>query len=222
MSISARRQSVSPFALLGLAAVLAASAATAATATGSERVLHVFLGGTDGSAPQARLMKGDDGALYGTTAGGGGGTGCNDGDEGCGTVFKLTPQGVETVLYAFSGSSDGTYPWSNLILDGSGNLYGMTMEGGIGAGTVFKLASDGTETVLYDFQSAPDGETPRGNIVADSSGSLYGTTIDGGNTGGSECGELGCGTVFKVAADGTEVVLYPFRAATTAMHLRAE
>jgi uncharacterized repeat protein (TIGR03803 family) len=126
-------------------------------------------------------------------------------------VFKLTRHGKEKVLYAFSGGSDGAYPGSNLVMDGSGNLYGATEEGGLGVGTVFKLAPHGTETVLHAFKSAPDGSVPIGNLVADGSGNLYGTTYSGGNTGGSECGDGGCGTVFKIAADGSEAILHAFQ-----------
>jgi len=180
-------------------------------AASSEKVLYRFHGGADGRGPEAQLIKGNNGALYGTTYYGGGGTGCNDGDRGCGTVFELTLQRTETVLYAFNGGSDGAYPLSNLVMDGSGNLYGTTEEGGLGSGTVFKLAPDGTETVLYAFQGAPDGWAPEGNLVADSSGNLYGTTYYGGGTGGNECGEGGCGTVFKVTPDGTETVLHAFQ-----------
>ena len=109
-------------------------------AAGVEKVLHTFRGSADGSGPQAQLIRGNDGALYGTTADGGGGADCNNGNGGCCTVFKLAPQGTETMLYAFSGGSDGAYPVSNLVMDGSGNVYGTTEQGGVGAGTVFKLA----------------------------------------------------------------------------------
>jgi uncharacterized repeat protein (TIGR03803 family) len=180
-------------------------------AMGSEKVLYAFQSGADGLGPQARLIRGGNGSLYGTTVGGGGGTQCNNEKGGCGTVFRITSQGTETVLYAFSGGSDGGGPWSNLVVDASGNLYGTTEEGGLGAGTVFKLTPNGKESVLYALEGAPDGLSPRGNLVADNSGNLYGTTILGGNTGGDECQSLGCGTVFKVAPDGTETVLHVFR-----------
>lgn len=94
-----------------------------------------------------------------------------------------------------------------MIRDGAGNLYGTTV--GTQFGTVFKLAPDGTETTLYSFCSVAncaDGDEPAYGLIMDSSGNLYGTTIEGG----SGCQGSGCGTVFKVAQDGTETVLYTF------------
>ncbi|HEX4158731.1 MAG TPA: choice-of-anchor tandem repeat GloVer-containing protein [Rhizomicrobium sp.] len=196
--------------LAGLCCLLLAPLTTG-PAAGAEKTLHAFRGGSDGREPAAQLIEDADGTLYGTTGSGGGGTGCDNGNAGCGTVFKLTPQGTETVLYAFRGGSDGAFPLSNLVIDGSGTLYGTTQEGGLGAGTVFKLASDGTETVLYAFQGPPDGWVPQGTLVGDGSGNLYGTTVLGGNTGGDECQSRGCGTVFKVAPDGSETVLHAFK-----------
>lgn len=182
-----------------------------APAMGSEKVLHAFQSGADGLGPQGQLIRGGDGSLYGTTVGGGGGTQCNNEKGGCGTVFRITSQGTETVLYAFSGGSDGGAPWSNLVVDASGNLFGTTQEGGLGAGTVFKLTPNRTESVLYAFEGAPDGWVPEGNLVADAHGNLYGTTFYGGNTGGNECQSSGCGTVFKITPDGSETVLHAFQ-----------
>ena len=119
-------------------------------------------GGNDGASPFfGGLISDSAGNAYGTTAGGGGE--CSDG--GCGTVFKLTKDRKESVLYAFKGGSDGDGPLGALMLDASGNLYGTTVSGGgtgcggYGCGTVFKLAPDGTETVLYAFQGSSDGFT---------------------------------------------------------------
>ena len=114
---------------------------------GTERVLHNFLGGNDGSHPSSRLLRTKAGNLYGTTQNGGGGTGC--GRYGCGTVFKRAPDGTETILHAFQKTTDGAVPRSALIADKSGYLYGTTSQGGnnsncrddpgSGCGTVFKL-----------------------------------------------------------------------------------
>jgi uncharacterized repeat protein (TIGR03803 family) len=166
-------------------------------ADGTETVLHDFTGGSDGLSPVAQLIKDKAGNLYGTTAGGGGGP-CFD---GCGTVFKLAPDGTETVLHAFAGGSDGAEPVAQLIKDKAGNLYGTTEEGGStgcgsGCGTVFKLAANGTETVLYAFTGGSDGAHPEASLIKDSMGNLYGTTTFGGDTG-CENGP-GCGTVFKL------------------------
>jgi uncharacterized repeat protein (TIGR03803 family) len=212
MISSARRQSVSPFAVLGLAAALAASAAT--TATAAEKVLHAFQGGSDGAQPSGGLVADQNGNLYGPTEGGGTGTEC-DGNTGCGTLFKIAKDGGETVLYSFQGGSDGISPIGSLLIDNSGNLYGATQGGagsgcaGYGCGTVFKLATDGTETVLYAFQGGSDGQLPAGGLIADTSGNLYGLTGQGGDLNGSECAEVGgCGTVYEVQPNGTKITLY--------------
>jgi uncharacterized repeat protein (TIGR03803 family) len=155
------------------------------------------------------------GNLYGTTYIGGG-EAC--GGDGCGTVFKLAPDGIETNLYSFSGA-DGRWPASTLLMDGAANLFGTTIEGGsgcggLGCGAVFKLAPDGTETVLYSFKGGSDGNWPGPSLIRDQSGNLYGTTYWGGNISCSVIrqhkNKPGCGTVFKLANGGTETVLYIF------------
>jgi len=80
------------------------------TTEGVETVLYSFQGGSDGAFPEAGLIE-VGGVLYGTTSGGG--SGCLG--IGCGTVFKLTTAGVETVLYSFKGGSDGADPFAGLI-----------------------------------------------------------------------------------------------------------
>jgi uncharacterized repeat protein (TIGR03803 family) len=177
---------------------------------GVETVLYAFKGGSDGCIPSGSLVADRHGRLYGTTGYGGGGSGCYNGIAGCGTIFRLAPDGKETLLYSFMGGNDGQIPVAPLFLDNSGNLYGTTLgpnpatcEGD--CGTIFKLAPDGTETTLYTFCSqmyCRDGSGPDGGLIADSSGNLYGTTYLGGANGG--------GTVFELAADGTETSLYSF------------
>jgi uncharacterized repeat protein (TIGR03803 family) len=216
MTISSR--SVRPFAVLGLAAVLAATVATAATA--AEKVLHSFQGGSDGAQPSGGLAADQNGNLYGATAGGGTGTGCYDGEAGCGTLFEIAKDGGETVLYSFQGGSDGISPTGSLLIDNSGNLYGTTEGGagtgcaGYGCGTVFRLAPNGTETELYAFQGGSDGQFPEGGLIADQSGNLYGLTGEGGSYNAAECAQNGCGTVFEVQPNGTKITLYTFQAGT--------
>jgi uncharacterized repeat protein (TIGR03803 family) len=176
---------------------------------GSETVLHAFTGGKDGDSPAANLIADSAGNLYGTTAEGGG-TGCSG--ARCGTVFKVTPDGKERVLYAFKGGKDGAIPESGLIMDGAGNLYGTTYGGGgsgcsgVGCGTVFKVTPEGHEKTIYAFQGSSDGAWPSAGLTADTAGNLYGTTESGG--GGSCTG--GCGTVFELVRGTTEQVLYTF------------
>jgi uncharacterized repeat protein (TIGR03803 family) len=152
---------------------------------GKETVLYNFNGGTDGADPTTVLSEDVKGNLYGTTSYGGA--------SNLGTVFKLNKAGNETVLYSFSGGTDGAYP-SALILDASGTLYGTTIGGGPpDGGTVFKLSKAGKETVLHNFTFGADGAIPTG-IILNAKGILWGTTGSGGN---SAC-YFGCGIVFKL------------------------
>jgi uncharacterized repeat protein (TIGR03803 family) len=166
------------------------------TPTGTETALHSFAGGTDGSHPDGDLVADKAKNFYGVTVSGGS-------DCGCGTIFKLAPDGTETILHTFLSGSDGAGPLGNLLIDKLGNLYGSTVGGGtFQNGTVFKLAANGTETVLYSFSGGSDGGPPNGGLVADKAGNLYGTAGLGGISDK--------GVVFKIAPDGKETVLYAF------------
>jgi uncharacterized repeat protein (TIGR03803 family) len=113
--------------------------------------------------------------------------------------------GTYSLLYSFQWGSDGAFPFSGLVRDSSGNLYGTTSyDGQLGYGTVFKITSGGTETVLHSFAGSPsDGQSPQyASLTLDATGNVYGTTAYGG--------EFGYGTVFEVATTGTESVLYNF------------
>jgi uncharacterized repeat protein (TIGR03803 family) len=185
------------------------------------KVLYNFTGGAYGGGPTAGLIRDAAGNLYSTTSGGGNtSSSCPYGSQGCGVVFKLDPSGKETVLYTFSGGVDGGNPYTRLLRDAAGNLYGTTGSGGNtssscpygsqGCGVVFKLDSSGKETVLYTFSGGADGNYPVAGLIQDGSGNLYGTTTGGGNTGGS-CGGSGCGVVFKLDPQGDHYkVLYAF------------
>ena len=171
---------------------------------GTERTLHVFAGGCDGANPLSGLVTEKVGNRYGTTQNGGI---CNN-DIGYGTVYKITPNGKESVFYSFKGGEDGKNPVGGLAIDDSGNLYGTAGGGQSGSGVVFKLSPKGRFSLLYSFQGGSDGALPYGGLIRDQAGNLYGTTVRGGGTG---CGGYGCGTVFKLAPEGTETVLYVFR-----------
>ena len=171
---------------------------------GTETVLHAFTGGSDGGYPQANLLLDSAGDLYGTTVSGG--RGCSD---GCGTIFKIAPDGTFTTLYTFAGGDDGWFIMAGLIADRKGNLYGTAQVGGShGFGTVFRLSQRGAFKVLYAFQGGNDGAYPQAGLIRDASGNLYGTTRSGG--GSNACGDYGCGTIFRLASDGTETVLHAF------------
>ncbi len=168
------------------------------TPAGKESVLYYFGSGNDGAGPVASLLRDSSGNLYGTTFFGGG---------GLGTVFKLNKAGAETMLYPFNGTG-GEAPAAGVIQDTAGNLYGTTTSGGKnGVGVVFKLSKSGVETVLYNFgtdSGFTDGAVPAAGLIQGAQGNLYGTTEyygTGGFTGG---------VVFKLDANDTETVLYPF------------
>jgi uncharacterized repeat protein (TIGR03803 family) len=170
------------------------------------RALYEFKGGSDGAVPESSLIEDGAGNLYGTTIYGGS---ANCGGLGCGTVFKLGPKRKLTILYAFTGDTDGQWPRDGLTIDDSGNLYSTTQNGGkFGFGTVFRVSPDGKKSTLYDFRGGNDGEFPFGRLHRDATGNLYGTTQIGGGNG---CADgFGCGTVFKLAPDGTETILHAF------------
>jgi uncharacterized repeat protein (TIGR03803 family) len=165
-------------------------------------VLYAFGPAPDAAFPTAVLVRDPAGNLYGTTIFGGAFFN--------GAVFRVDASGNETVLYSFTGGTDGGLPFAGLIRDTQGNLYGTTTQGGdlrcafpIGCGTVFKVDSAGNETVLHRFTVGLDGEFPYGGLFRDSAGNLYGTTLNGGSS-------ANYGTVYKVASSGRETVLYRF------------
>lgn len=135
---------------------------------------------------------------------------------------------TETAIYTFASGTDAYNPYSGLIFDAAGNLYGTTYHGGsFGSGAVYKLApvSGGgwQESVLYSFTDGADGGTPYAGLVLDSAGNLYGTTFQGGVAGG--CTGTGCGVVFKLApisgGGWQESVLYTFSGGKDGSHPRA-
>jgi uncharacterized repeat protein (TIGR03803 family) len=181
------------------------------TPTGKEKVLYSFCpqsGCIDGESPYAGLVLDLNGNLYGTTTQGG--SNSTDCVFGCGVVFKLTPEGKETVLYNFCSQTycaDGAEPYAGLVLDQKGNLYGTTVEGGAYAyGVAFKLTPESKETILYTFcaeTNCTDGLGPAAGLVFDQKGNLYGTTEYGGAPRDS-------GVAFKLTPEGKETVLYSF------------
>jgi len=169
-----------------------------------ESVLWAFTGGSDGGAPQAALTLVGD-ALIGTTPQGG--------THGNGTVFGLSQvngKWEEQVLYSFiGGSGDGEYPYSQLILDKAGNIYGTAESGGPNQeGSVFELSrSHGTwiETTLHFFTGNQDGASPNAGVIFDKAGNLYGMTQSGG--------KYSSGTIFELTPSNgswTETILYSF------------
>ena len=157
-------------------------------AWGNYSLVHTFNGTPDAAWPLENPVTLDaDGNLYGSTSGGGA--------SRWGAVYKIDSTGTESVLYSFTGGSDGAIPRSGLIRDAKGNLYGTTSFGPVNSsvqcnaatcGVVFKLTPSGTETVLYKF---PGRYEPVGDLLLDQ-GYLWGTTLGGGTAN--------AGVVFKV------------------------
>src|SRR5215469_8594797 len=199
-------------------------------------IIHSFQGNSDGDIASSGLISDSAGNLYGVTEFGGTGT-CTLGGQvtGCGVDYEMTPPQkrggtwAESVIYSFKGSSDGDYPFGNLLMDSEGNLYGTTLYGGGSAdcsavgpscGIVFELSpptnkgGSWTENVLYVFQGGKDGGYPNGQLVLDQNGALYGTTYLGGNQGCAANGDVGCGTVFALkpgkSGTWTEQILHRF------------
>ena len=155
-----------------------------ATPTGAITVLHTFKGyPTDGYRPLGILVQGTDGNFYGTTYKGGT-------TFGNGTVFKITPAGVYTLLYSFNygnGNFDAQLPAAGLTLGTDGNFYGVASAGGTkNAGAIFKITPAGAETVLYSFCSVTcnDGFGAATPLVLHTDGKFYGNT-NGNSLGGS-------------------------------------
>jgi uncharacterized repeat protein (TIGR03803 family) len=183
-------------------------------------VLYSFTGLTgDGWGPDAGLVVGSNGVLYGTTQ--------NGGVANAGTVFSLTAPAlpgstwIESVLYTFTGTKgDGTSPNATLTIADGSVLYGTAGGGTTGLGVVFSLAppatsgGNWTESILYSFRGGLDGSGPEAGLILGRDGALFGTTIYGGLTA-PDC-PSGCGTVFRLSQQATggnwvETVLYRFQ-----------
>lgn len=173
---------------------------------GSQVLLHSFAQGTgDGEIPAGALIRAG-GMLYGTTTQGG--------TYGHGTVFRVSPSGAESVIYAFRGGADGAAP-AGLISVG-GVLYGTTTYGGDracagGCGTVYALNGHGVKTVLHSFHAGADGANPNGPLV-EFGGRFYGTTLNGGAAND--------GTVFSVGPAGMEIIEHAFAGGADGAHPR--
>jgi uncharacterized repeat protein (TIGR03803 family) len=173
------------------------------TPSGAETQLHdlsysqYFLGGY---SPGAGLVLGADGNFYGTTA--------NGGDDGGGTVFRISPTGSLSFLHSFTPGVDGSNPEVALVQGSDGTLYGTTggtpgrISGLYPYGTVYAVSPSGEFSTLYGFSGQADGSYPQ-SLIMGSDGNLYGTTVGGG--------AYGAGSIFEVSASGAFQTLYSFR-----------
>lgn len=166
---------------------------------GNETIVHHFHGGSDGANPNAGVVQDTAGNLYGTTRYGG--RGCDG--QGCGTVFKISASGQETIIHRFRDGMDGANPLSSLAVDSSGNIYGTAWSGGLfNYGTVFEISSAGEVKILHHFAAGSDGSNPVGGVTLDQAGNLYGTA--------SGAGTSQIGIVYMINTAGVESVLYTF------------
>ena len=168
--------------------------------TYQEVVLSIFHGRRDGESPEGGVIVDPKGNIFGSTEFGGGGTGCNNGDSGCGTIFALrkTPPGYQKqILFRFNGSN-GYAPSADLIFGAQHSLLGTVQAGGAtNHGLVFRLTpspSGWHESILYDFPGGQDGASPLSALLPDGKGGAFGTTNDGG-------GPADAGTVFQIVPD---------------------
>jgi uncharacterized repeat protein (TIGR03803 family) len=194
--------------------LVVAAATTAATAQTFTQLFS--FDGADGQNTSAGLVQARDGNFYGTMSFGGAGVDCT-GVDGCGTVFKISPEGRLTTLYRFcaqTNCADGSWPYAGLVQATDGNFYGTTQGGGAssvdcttnGCGTVFRITPSGALTMLYSFcaqTNCADGSWPYAWLVQATDGSFYGTTSGGGSNGNG-------GTIFKITPSGKLTTLYSF------------
>jgi uncharacterized repeat protein (TIGR03803 family) len=156
----------------------------------------------NGHAPQAALVQGSDGNLYGTTLDGGTDSSETNNDDG--TIFKMSTSGTLLMVVTVHGGAEPQMLRAPLIQGKDGNLYGVSYKGGdlsFSGGTVFKCTPSGVVTVLHGFTD-PEGDKPEGGVVQASDGNLYGTTEGGGTAN--------LGAVYRVTLAGEFTVLHQF------------
>jgi len=154
---------------------------------------------TDGASPYGEIIKGIDGNFYGLNSAGG--------TNGYGTIFKITPAGVYSVVKHFSFAADGTNPRGHLVQGKDSSFYGITYGGGTyGYGTIFKLTKTGTFSVLRHLNKPTDGVSSYSSLTEANDGNLYGMTYLGGTSN--------AGTIFKISKAGVYAVVKSFNSAT--------
>lgn len=178
-----------PWRVLSPAFLALALSLTSACGAGIFTSLYSFTGSTDGFLPEAALMQGSDGNLYGTTHYGG----VLPSISGHGTVYQITLNGAFTSLYSFKNDGDGRHPdLGRLAEDQYGLIYGTTCVGGqYYDGVIFAMFTDGFLLPLYSFsQSGDDGISPAAGLTMGADWNFYGATQWGGN--------YSFGTIFRL------------------------
>jgi uncharacterized repeat protein (TIGR03803 family) len=171
--------------------------AFSALADGTVSLLHAFPPvGPMGVYPWSTMIRGADGNFYGTTIAGGAAY--------AGTIFRVTPTGILSVMYSFTNGIDGAYTRAGLVLGSDGNFYGAATYGGSdGVGTVFKMTTSSLFTPLYSFKTnGIDGQHPQSALIEGSDGSFYGTTSNGGTKND--------GTIYKITPTGLLTNVHTF------------
>jgi uncharacterized repeat protein (TIGR03803 family) len=176
--------------------------------TWTQKVVHAFTGGHDGSGAGARVTVDPAGNIYGMTPTGGA--------YGLGTIYKTRAGAAGSmafqVIHAFTGGTDGASGSAGRMILRDGHLYGAATTGGsYGSGVVFELTprtlGQWDFKTIYTFQGQPDGSFPYGALLFDAAGNIYGTTYYGGASG--------IGAVYKLSpqavGEWTETVLYSFQ-----------
>ena len=180
--------------LMGTTAGSPFSAPTAfgISTNGEFALLHEF----DPKTQPSGLIEAPDGNFYGEAAGGG--------EEGVGTIFRLTPSGEVTTLHSFV-RSDGVGPVGGLAKDAGDPLYGVTRGGGVGGtGTVFQIDSTGDFLSIQSFENEGEPVGLSTHLVQATDGTMYGVSDYGG--------QHGTGTVFKLNAYGELNTIHSFSA----------
>jgi uncharacterized repeat protein (TIGR03803 family) len=172
------------------------------TPAGALTVLYDFtFNGSSGSGPVGTLALGPDGNFYGATYS------SSSSNSYAGTLFKITPGGTLTTLYAFClqyACPDGSQPYSSPILAMDGNFYGTTYSSGAyGGGTFYRITPQGNFTTLYSFGGSPDSpERPTAPLAQATNGNFYGVVSQGGAND--------AGAVFEITPSGILTVLHNF------------
>lgn len=176
---------------------------------GHVRTLHTFCENLDGAGPDS-IVRGPDGALYGTCAFDGP---LPNGSTGAGTFWRLERDGTTAVLHVFVGTrldgDDGAEP-NGIVLHPDGNFYGTTNGGGAQSnGTIFRATTDGTVTTIHSFDAfASDGRDPESTLRLEPGGTFLGSAADGGLPVDEPTRE---GVLFRADTRGHVTVLHTFR-----------
>jgi uncharacterized repeat protein (TIGR03803 family) len=184
----------------GALAATLALAFVSRTAEAQFTTLHVFNGPPDGATPGGGLIRGADGNFYGSTQSGG--------TADLGTIYRITPAGVTTILHSFLGP-EGADPFGELVRGTDGNFYGTTALGGSaqpfnGPGVIFRMTPAGAFTVLHIFDGV-NGQRPQAGLVQGPDGNFYGVTPRSGATNN--------GVIFRITPGGVYTVLRSFTGA---------